>query len=225
VFSIEFDDRKFMRDMLNVIGYSEGFATGAKSGVNDLLQAFGIHAVDAANEYIDSNSKVNPAKLQHVYEWGMTGNASGRLFELKDIVNGNSLRVQGSLKQSFSVKDGSKEPFYNKAEVMERGLPVKVEPRSGSVLTFDIDGETVFTKKPVVIKDPGGELAQNGFEETFNEFFNMFFSQSFLQSGRLAQYLSNPEAYHKNFKSAKSGGKSLGKTVGRKWMKDAGGVA
>jgi hypothetical protein len=225
VFAIEFDDRKFMKDMLNVIGYSEGFASGAEAGTSELLQAFGLHAVEAANEYIDSTSRVNPAKLEHVYEWAMNGSPSGRLFDIDKIVNGNTLSVKASFKQSVTVKEGSKEPFYNKANIMEKGLPVKVEPKESSVLKFDIDGQTVFTKKPVTIKDPGGEQAQNGFEETFNQFFNMFFSQSFLKSGKLSQYLASPQAYHKNFSSARSGGKSLGKSVGRKWMKDAGEVA
>lgn len=210
--------------MLNVIGYSEGFADGSKSGVSDLLQAFGDHAVEAANEYIDSNARVNPNKLQHMYEWNMNGSDGGRLFVLKKNIVGNNLSVQASFKQSTTVKAGSKEPFYDKAEIMENGTPVRIEPKPQSVLMFDINGETVFTKKPVVVKDPGGDAAQHGFEQTFNEFFNMFFSQSFLQSGRMAKYLASPEAYHKNFTSARSGGKSLGKSVGRKWMKDAGGV-
>ena len=225
MFAIQFDDRKFMSDMLNVIGYSEGFAKGAEAAKGQLLEALGLHAIEAANEYIDSNAKLNPAKLSHVYEWDMEGNPAGRLFDLKTIVTGNSLSVSGSLKQSKTVQSGSSTPFYNKAEIMEKGIPVTINPKQSSVLSFDIDGKTVFTKKPVTVQDPGGQQAQNGFGETFNEFFNMFFSQSFLKSGRLASYLANPEAYHKNFTSARKGGKSLGKSVGRKWMSDAGGVA
>ena len=70
---VTMDDREFMRAMNNIVNYAVGFAEGVKSGESKLLDKFGNSVVEALNEFIDSNSRVDPAKLHHVYEWNQEG--------------------------------------------------------------------------------------------------------------------------------------------------------
>jgi hypothetical protein len=223
--TITFDDKTFMKEIQNVLAYSSGFVDGVKSGKISFLEQFSDHAIESAGEYFDASARVNPAGLQHMYEWNQNGAESGRLFDLSSLVSSRSITVSASFRQSTSVKPGSKEPFVNKAFVMESGIPVTITPKESSVLAFTENGETVFTKKSVTIENPGGLFARQGFEKAFNQFFNVFFSQSFLKSGKLGKYLSDVSDYHNAFASAKTGGRSLGKSVGYKWISKAGSVA
>jgi hypothetical protein len=223
--SLTFNDKQFFKDVMNVVKYSQGFVEGVEGGTGSFLQEFAEHSKVAAEEYIDSSARLNPAQLQHVYEWDQNGSEGGRLFNVSAVVSGPSLTVSAVFKQSTSVKSGSKEPFANKAKMMEEGTPVTISPKTAKVLSFDDNGETIFTKKSIRVEDPGGVQAQGGFEKTFNEFFNVFFSQSFLKSGKLEGYLAMAKDYHDNFAAAKTGGRSLGKSTGYKWITKAGRLA
>ena len=113
-------------------------------------------------------------------------------------------------------------PFYNKAKIMEDGVPVVITPKRSSVLVFEDNGETVFTKNPVEVVNPGGPQVQGGFERTVNMFFTRYFTQAFLRASGVAQYLENPVAYKKNMSSGKKGGKVKGYQTGYRWIANAG---
>lgn len=223
--TVTFDDKVFLKEIQNALAYSQGFVEGVKNGKGSFLQQLADHSIESAGEYFDASARINPAGLQHMYEWNQNGTESGRLFDLSAIVSSGSVTIKSSFRQSMSVKEGSKEPFTNKAYVMESGQQVTITPKASSVLAFTDNGETIFTKKSVTIENPGGLFARHGFEKTFNQFFDIFFSQSFLKSGKLGKYLSDVSDYHKSFAASKTGGKSLGQTVGYKWITKAGSVA
>ena len=111
-------------------------------------------------------------------------------------------------------------PFYNKASIMENGIPVLIKPKR-TALRFRAGGEEVFTRRPVNVRNPGGEEVQGSFERTFDEFMRNYFTQGFLRASGLIDYISNPKIYKKNFAAGAKGGKSVGVSTGFKWITNA----
>lgn len=220
--TVKIDDAQFMRDMKNLMGYSTGFLDGAKFGKPNLLKNLGIELRELVADFIDSNARIDPSSLHHVYEWYQTGSPEARLFDIDYIVTGAGLSMNATLTQSSTNPRGSNVPFYNKAKVMESGTPVTIRPKNVQALAFTQNGEQVFTTKPVTVGNPGGDQVQGSFHEIFKTFFRTYASQSILDISGLAIQLRNPKAFDKSFAAGKSGGRSLGVTVGRRWI--AGGV-
>ena len=213
-----FDTKQFGLDLKNILDYSEGFLEGVELGKTQFLKAFGHEIIDSLKTFIDSNAKVDPQLLRHVYEWYLNGDPKGRLFKLKCTVSGFGLSINSTFSQSKSIKEGSTVPFYDKANIMENGIPVTIKPSNMSVLAFEIGGQEIFDPSPVVVNNPGGPLAQGGYEHVFESFFNDYFSQSFLKSSGIIEYLQNPKDFKTNLPSAKRGGKTEGIATGYSWM-------
>lgn len=211
------DDKLFNKQMKNLIQYGLGFVEGAQSGKDQLLKQLGPEIRTLLEQYIDANARMNPESLHHVYEWHQTGNPSGRLFEIEYIVTGLGLSFQSTFRQSTSVKNGSRVPFYNKANVMESGVSVTIRPKEGGVLAFEDGSDTVFTKNPVTVK-PGGRASTGAYEEVFKEFFYRYLSQSFLDVTGLRKHLGTPLAFKNNLAAGMAGGRAVGVRVGRQWM-------
>jgi len=219
---VTFDNRMFKKDMKNIVDYSIGFLDGIKKGKTEFLNIIGLETIELMKEYIDSSARVNPAILHHVYEWDQTGSPNARLFDINYTVSGLGLSFKSTFSQSVSIKNGSRVPFYDKARIMEAGIPVIIRPRQAQVLAFNDNGEEVFTQGPVKISNPGGDNVQGGFEKTFDEFFNRFFTQAFLRVSGVAKYLENPVAYKKNLPTGKRAGRSKGVETGYRWIANAG---
>lgn len=219
---ISLDSRKFFKDMNNIIEYSVGFLEGTHSGKSKFMDNLGAKTIELLKDFIDANARINPEALHHVYEWSQTGSPAARLFDIKYTVSGVGLSINSTFRQSTSVKAGSTTPFYNKAEIMEKGIPVVIRPKNAKVLAFNVDGEEVFTSKSVSVMDPGGAAVQGAYERTFDSFFTNYFSQAFLESSGLKDYLSNPTIYKKNLPSALTRGKAAGVATGYKWITNAG---
>lgn len=212
----------FYKDMNNILEYSIGFLEGAQNGKPKFLSNLGKAAIEVLKNYIDVNSKMNPTILQHVYEWNKVGSPDSRLFDINYTVSGIGLSIKSTLKQSTAIAEGSNVPFYNKAKIMESGVPVTIKPKKSNVLVFEVDGETIFSKGPIDVLSPGGPDAQGGFEKTFDEFFSRYFTQAFLMSSGIKKYLEKPTLYKKNISKAKTGGKALGLRTGNAWIVNAG---
>lgn len=219
--AISWDDRKFQKEMENLIQYSIGFLDGVKSGKNAFLNNLGKSTVDALKDFIDSMARVDHQMLHHVYEWNQTGNPSARLFEIQYSIVSGGLSINSTLTQSKVAASGAKTPFYNKASIMENGVPITITPRK-KALRFEVNGETIFTKKPVTINNPGGQEVQGGFEQTMSTFFNSYFSQAFLERSGINKYLQTPTLYDKYLSAGIKGGRSVGLSAGYNWMAKAG---
>ena len=204
--------------MNNLVQYGFGFVEGAQIGKQQLLKQLGPEVRTLLEQYIDASARMNPEALHHVYEWYQTGSPAGRLFEIEYIVTGLGLSFQSTFRQSTSVKNGSNVPFYNKANIMESGIPVTIKPRNSGVLAFEDNGETVFTKKPVTVSNPGGTDTTRAYEEVFKEFFYRYLSQSFLDVTGLRRHLGTPLAFKNNLAAGMSGGRPVGVRVGRQWV-------
>jgi hypothetical protein len=216
------DDSKFMRDVNNALEYSLGFADGIHAGKNQFLKILGENIKSTLLDFIDTNARVSPETLHHVYEWYRTGSPDARLYDIEYTVSNLGLSFRSSFRQSQVLQDGSKVPFYNKARIIEAGIPVRIKPVRSKVLAFNVDGESVFTSKEVQVNNPGGTAARGGFEKTFDNFFERYLSQSFLLSSGIIKYLENPVAFKNNFGSAKTGGRSSGFQTGYRWIVNAG---
>jgi hypothetical protein len=219
--AVAFNSRSFQKEMNNIVKYSLGFLEGAEIGKTEFLSGIGTNAIEAMKTYIDTMARVDPEMLHQVYEWNQTGNPSARLYDIDYTVSNLGLSLKSSFKQSSSIKNGSNVPFYDKARIMENGIPVTIKPRNAKVLSFDDNGEQVFTKLPVRIENPGGSAVQGGFESAFDNFFK-YFSQSFIRSSGIGKYLENPVAYKSNLPAGKRGGKATGIKTGYRWIANAG---
>ena len=222
---VKFDTEQFLKEMTNAVEYSTGFIDGVNRGKVQLLENVGKAVVEGIKQFIDANARVSPQALHHVYEWYQTGSPDARLFEIEYIANQSGLSFNSTFSQSMSIQKGSKVPFYNKAQVMEQGVPVTIIPRPQKPLVFESGGDAVFTKAPVVVSNPGGDAVAGGYRRVFEQFFSQYFSQSFLKSSGILDHLNNPTPFKSNFKGATKGGKSLGIRVGHAWVtKSRGGV-
>jgi len=221
--TLKFDSRAFEREMKNLMDYSVGFVDGLEIGKKEFLNNLGPVITEQASQFIDANARLDYQSLHHVYEWSQTGSPQSRLFDINFTVSNLGLSFISEFRQSTSVKNGSSAPFYDKARVMEEGTSVVIKPRESQALRFEVGGEVVYTKKPVVVDSPGGNT-KGQFANAFDMFFGKYFSQAFLRSSGLARYFENPEVYRKNISSGIKGGRSVGLTTGSRWIANAGRV-
>ena len=212
------DDKDFFKDLTNFSKYSEGFLEGIEKGKPSFLAKLANSTIKTLKEFIDSNARVNPATLQHIYEWYRTGSPASRLFDIEASVSNSEIKFFTNFKQSTSIQNGSTTPFYDKARIMEEGTPVTIKPVKAKVLSFDIGTEHIFTDGPIVVDNPGGTQAQHGLENVVNLFFNNFFSQSFLKSSGIIDHLENPIAFNRGLSMGKQNGKTAGIEVGYNWI-------
>jgi hypothetical protein len=217
-----FNSMQFKKDMNNIVDYSVGFLEGIHRGKTVFLKTLGLETVELMKEFIDSNARVNPEMLHHIYEWHQTGSPSARLYDISYTTSQLGLSFKSSFSQSTSIKNGSRTPFYDKARIMEEGIPVTIRPRIAQALAFEDNGEMVFTKNEVRVDNPGGTAVEGGFEKVFDMFFNRYFSQAFLRVSGVAKYLENPIVYKKDMAAGKRMGRSKGISTGYRWIANAG---
>ena len=216
------DDSTFMKEMNNLIAYSEGFLDGAKIAKTKMLKNLGVAVKELAEQYIDAMARMDPESLHHVYEWYQTGSSAARLYDLQYSVRANGLSFNYTFSQSRSVRNGSSTPFYDKARIMEDGVPVTIRPKKASVLAFAIDDKEIFTPNPVTVNNPGGRSVQGAFAKTFDSFFKQYLSQSVLDITGISHDIKNPLSFKANLSAGKKGGRAVGLRVGAEWMAKAG---
>ena len=215
---VKFKTTDFMKEMDSIVQYANGFMDGAQAGKKQLLETIGAKTKEILESFIDSNARTNQAVLHHVYEWQQSGNAASRLFDIEYTTSGGGLTLRSTFRQSVSVKNGSTTPFYDKARIIEEGIPVRIKAKVSSVLSFSDGGEQVFTKLPIDVSNPGGSEANGGFQRIVDSFFNSYWKQSFLKTSGIANILRNPIQFKQNLPRAKAGGRSVGYDVGYRWI-------
>ena len=128
--------------------------------------------------YVDSQARMNPKSLHHVYEWKKAGNKGGRLFNLNILstdglsfkVKSNFLPSKSSVPNSFGKR---RHVFINKASVMEAGMPLIIRPKSAERLVFETSTGVVYMPKgaSVTVTRPGGGKATGRFQIAYAQFF------------------------------------------------------
>lgn len=221
--NVDLDTKSFINSLNNLAEYSIGFLNGVEAAAPVILDNLGKEIIEMLKDFIDTNARVDPQTLHHVYEWYQTGSPEARLFDIDYIVHGKSgLSFNYTLSQSSSFANNSNVPFYNKAQIMEKGTPVTIKPKNGGVLSFSDNGEQVFTKKSVVVSNPGGDGVEGGFEQTIKNFFNSYFTQAFLMTSGVMAHLNDPRAYKDHVLAGSKQGKSLGFKIGYEWATKGG---
>jgi hypothetical protein len=220
---VDLDTKNFINSLNNLTQYSIGFLNGVEAAAPVIMDNLGKEIIETLKDFIDTNARVDPETLHHVYEWYQTGSPQARLFDIEYIVMGkNNLSFNYTFSQSSSFANNSNVPFYNKAEIMEKGTPVVIKPKSASVLSFSDNGEQIFTKKPILVSNPGGTGAEGGFEQTIKTFFDSYFTQAFLMTSGVLSHLNDPRAYKNHVLAGSKQGKSLGFKIGYEWATKGG---
>jgi len=217
---VDLNTKDFNRTLENIVNYSFGFLEGAKSGKRKMMDNLGKGVIDALGQYIDAAARADTYAMHHVYEWYQTGSPAARLFDLDYTVSNLGLSIKSTFRQSTTVSNDSREPFYNKARIMESGVPVTIAPKR-KALVFNDAGKTVFVSRPITINNPGGTKVEGSYQRVFDLFFSNYFSQAFLKASGLFDYISKPVLYKKNFAEGAKGGKSVGKRAGYTWIVNA----
>jgi len=215
------NSKQFESQLNNIINYSIGFLDGVQKGKSVFLKNLGAGTIQAMAAYVDVSAKGNPNALHHVYEWYQTGSPEARLFDIDYTVSNAGLTFNSKFRQSRTLKEDSNVPFYNKASIMENGVPVTISPKKSSVLVFEEGGNTIFTKGSITVRNPGGQYVTGSFERTIDEFILRYFKQSFLRASGIYDYIKKPVLYKKNFKAGSKLGKSKGVDTGFKWIANA----
>ena len=209
--------KSFEKQMNNIVNYSMGFIDGVQKGKTDFLKALGQATITSMGQYVDAQARSNPAALHHIYEWNKTGSPSARLFDLDYTISNLGLSIRGTFTQSETLKKGSTVPFYDKAKIMENGVPVTIRPKK-RVLAFTIDNEEIFTSNDVTVTNPGGTEVQGSFSKTIDEFMLFYFKQSFLRASGIYNYIQNPTVFKKDIKQGSRLGKNKGIQTGFRWI-------
>ena len=218
---VTMDTKAFDKQMNNIINYSFGFLDGVQKGKKIFLDKLGVGVIQALSQYIDIQARSNPKALHHVYEWNQTGSPSSRLFDLNYTVSNLGLSLNSKFRQSRTISENMTVPFYNKAKIMENGIPVTIAPTKSQVLKFNGPNGEVFTRKQIVVDNPGGDEVYGSFESTVDEFILRYFKQSFIRASGLYEYIKKPILYKKNLKSGSRMGRSKGIDTGFKWIANA----
>lgn len=207
------DASDFINKCRNVAAYNDGFVAGTHDGLPVLLQKIGATVVQAIGMFIDRMAAGNPSALHHIYEWGSVGGA--RLFNFNYAVGGNTVTFSGQTTQSGSIAPTADRPFYNKADVMEAGQSVTIEPY-GEALAFN----GIFVRRPVFVANPGGGGTVGQFQRVTDQFFSQYVTQAFLAP--ILEALSYPEPYAASFVAgANGGGFGVGSAAGYRYIAEA----
>ena len=217
---IKADD--LIKKLNNTVKYSNGFVAELNKNKALLNQKVGATSIAAFYDYLDGLARSHPGMLHHVYEWGEVGNPMERLYDLSLQVNNTSAVIDAEFLQSNIPSQDGGEPFYNKAIIMEEGIPVTINEKNAKALAFTINGEEYFRVGPITIANPGGEQTRGSFVEAFNEFYGSYFTNVYLPAIRFYDYFSNPKVYEDYFASGTNGGGSAtGRAAALSWIAKA----
>lgn len=188
----------------NASQYTTGFGDGVPAGLPLLLHKIGVTVVEMIGLFLDAMAAGNKDALHHIYEWGQSGSAGGRLFDFDYAVGGNTVSFSGNLTQSSSIAPTANRPFYNKAEVMESGQAVTIDPVDAEMLAFNVGGRTVFHPGTITVTRPGGGGTVGQFANYTDIFFSRYVTQSFLAP--LLSDLSTAEEFVASWAAGVNGG-------------------
>ena len=220
MYTIKFDSKEAMKMLNNVVSYSNGFIKETKAQEKTVASKLASTSIQAFYDYLDTLARTNPGMLHHVYEWGAVGDPDARLVELKKRLTGKSANIDSEFVTSSSIPEGGSEPFYEKAEIMEEGIPITVQAVQAKAMFIQYNGDEFFTAGPIVIENPGGEGVRGSFLTAFEEFYNEYFENVYLRAIRFYKHFENPKGFESNFNTAVNSrnAEGIGKTTALKWV-------
>jgi len=220
----------------NTIEYTDGFLDEFKRQEPTILRDVMEASIDIFYEDLDQMATSSPNRFHHLYEWDQVGQPSARLVELDAQLKSKVGNIRAFFLESFSLPTNradsfgiapeTYEPFSFKAEVMENGSGVIVQPKNFSKVKFAIGQNMYYSERPIFISNPGG----NDVQGSFTAFFKMFFSKKYFVDKVLysdlnfQKYFSRPVPYEKNYRRAVKGNsaKAQGRAAAQEWVLKAG---
>lgn len=216
VLPVKINSKDVSKVLKNTVNFSYGFLDGVEIQKIIFNEKLGEYTVNILNKYIDSQAKINPESLHHIYEWNNVGNKNYRLFKITSSASKNNILFTGSFLPSKTSINGN-QPFVNKAEIMENAIAITVEPKNSNVLVFEDEGDTIFTANSVYIAHPGGDAVAGSFAAIIESFFSNYFKNAFLQP--LINDLMTVKEFSELFpQGAKGGGRDVGIAAGKKYL-------
>lgn len=212
--AVKINAKQAMQVLNNLVDYTDGFIKETQAQESTVVNKLSKSSVNGFYEYLDQLARVNPGMLHHVYEWGMVGDPSSRLYELKRTLTKKTATISADFLLSQTPSPTSDQVFYDKATVMEEGITVIVNEVNAEALFFEIDGVEYFRTGPIVIENPGGPDVRGSFVEQFEEFYNTYFDKIYLNAIRFYQYFMDAKPYEQNFNVAMKSNNANG--IGRK---------
>lgn len=218
--TVKVDSKKIAKTLNNAVDYSYGFFQGIEQERLFFNRTLGGYVAEALGKYIDSKARMNPQAFHHIYEWNAVGNEDARLFRFNVNATKTFISFNGKFLPSKTIVPNGNDVFTNKAWVMENAISVTIEPKNSDVLVFEIEGETVFTRKSIFIEHPGGDSVAGSFGDAVDSFFGQYFTNSLLKP--LMVKLQSAEEYSNNFRSGIAGGRTVGVRAGRQYFRLSG---
>lgn len=164
----------------NATSYIQGIAQAPNTPTvnNEIGMAITAIAHRSLSRFIDTEARLNPASMHHVYEWNQTGKPLGRLWKLNSTYKAGTISLSANFKQSRTfvpIKNGTvrRSKFVFKADVMEKGRSVRIAPKKAEVLFFySKGGDPIFIPRgrSVIVKSPGGKQVKGSFGKTMDRF-------------------------------------------------------
>lgn len=130
--------------------------------------------------YVDNIARSNHMKYHHLYEPGYTGEQKYRLFQANVSGEKNPTLSFNFIQSRIPGESGY--VFYNRAYVMENGIPLTIKPKNSRFLRFQYKGK-YFTKKQVYVAQPGGPQVAGSFVEIFNIFMTQIANKALEEYG------------------------------------------
>ena len=218
--SVRFNNIELNRKLNNVVKYSNGFINGIEIQKIILMNRLGEYVVDVLGKYIDAQARGNPNTLHHVYEWNSAGNSGARLFKMNAAATKSIITITGSFLPSSSISDTATEPFTDKANIMENAIGITVSPKDSDFITFEANGEQVFTMNDIYIANPGGDGVAGSFGRVVEDFFNVYFTRMLLKP--FLNELSTAEEFVQYFAQGARSGYPVGVKAGKAYINSAG---
>jgi hypothetical protein len=100
---VSVNTKQFTKEMNNIVEYSLGYLDGVKAGKSVFFKNLGLNVKEVLEKYIDSNARVSPEALHHIYEWSKVGSPDARLYDINYTVSNLGLSFMTNFKQS-SIK-------------------------------------------------------------------------------------------------------------------------
>lgn len=217
-----FDGTDLMRVLNNTVDYAQTYLREIHLGQAKFNSQVAVYVKNLLYKYIDSQARLYPERLAHVYEPGFNGAASQRLFTFETHSTLEDITFTARFNHSTLPSTEGGVAFEQRAQIMEDGMAVTIAPKNGNVLAFDVDGETVFTTKPITIDHPGGPEAAGAFKDTIDSFFNQYLTNVVMMP--IFEKMSKSRAFTNYFSAGVQSPSNAGRAAARQFLDATGGI-
>lgn len=163
----KFDVAPFTKTVQQVAKYYTDVVSTLNAAIPIINRGIANDVVSTAYQYFDSMAASGNG-IEHMYEFGHAGDPSMRLYRITQQAGAAGTVLSYEFIEARVPTPDSDKVFRDKARIMEQGVSVTIRPVDATILAFNVGGEDVFTRGPV-ITTPGKNVAGN-FSNMFNDY-------------------------------------------------------